>query len=265
MNKASHEFYRLPGTSDETYKTKPYRIGVPMEYNVRELSPKVRDAWTNVLEAFQRAGHEIIPVSLPTTKHALSAYYVLAPAEAASNLAKYDGVRYGSQAEAQESAEGVLFSKTRGEGFGPEVKRRILLGSYTLSAEAVDNYFIQAQKVRTTVQQDFDRAFRYPNVLHSRPTITAWKEEGVDILICPTAPTLPPSFEELKSQTPIQQYTNDIFTVPASLGGLPAISIPFGADEGEAPAIGIQIIGQFGADELVLRMAELAQRYQEEY
>jgi aspartyl-tRNA(Asn)/glutamyl-tRNA(Gln) amidotransferase subunit A len=264
MNDAAREFYRHSEIPGETCKTTPYRIGVPLEYNILELAPEVRDAWTHVLGVFQKAGHEIVPVSLPTTKHALSAYYVLAPAEAASNLAKYDGVRYGSRNEGAESIDGVLFSKVRGEGFGDEVKRRILLGSYTLSAEAVDNYFIQAQKVRTIVQKDFDKTFRYPNVLHTNPTITAWKEDGVDILICPTAPTLPPSFKELKSQTPVQRYMNDIFTVPASLAGLPAISIPFRADEGLAPAIGIQIIGQFGAENLVLQMAEVAQKYQEE-
>jgi aspartyl-tRNA(Asn)/glutamyl-tRNA(Gln) amidotransferase subunit A len=262
MKAMSETFYQLPGSTD---KTKPYRIGVPIEYNVAELAPEVRNAWAQVLKTFREAGHEVVPVSLPTTKHALSAYYVLAPAEASSNLAKYDGVRYGSRYEGADGAEGVLFSKTRGYGFGSEVKRRILLGSYTLSADAVDNYFIQAQKVRRLVQQDFDRVFRYPNVLHQRCKIESFGEDGVDILICPTAPTLPPTWKEIKLQTPLQQYINDVFTVPASLAGLPAISIPFpSANNTKGPAIGIQIIGQFGADELVLDMAKEAEKYQKQ-
>src|ERR1700753_570939 len=142
------------------------RIGVPIEYNVTELDPIVRHAWIQALHSCQKAGHIIVPVSLSTTKMALPAYYVLAPAEASSNLAKYDGVRYGTRSDSADGADGLLFSRTRGEGFGEEVKRRILLGSYTLSAEAIDNYFIQAQKVRRLVQKDFDRVFTCPNPLY---------------------------------------------------------------------------------------------------
>jgi hypothetical protein len=258
------EFYCFPESpSGEKYRCRPFRIGVPQEYIVTELSPEVRSAWSQVLLLFQEAGHKIIPVSLPTTKSALSAYYVLAPAEASSNLAKYDGVRYGTRPEEADGAEGVLFSKTRGDGFGAEVKRRILLGSYTLSAEAVDNYFIQAQKVRRLVQQDFDQVFRYPNLLHEDHS-KAWKGKGVDILICPTAPTLSPDFKGLRNQTPLQQYMNDVFTVPASLAGLPALSVPITPDEDSgSPSVGIQIIGQFGADNLVLRAARCLEWLQE--
>jgi hypothetical protein len=240
------------------------RIGVPQEYIVAELAPEVREAWGTTLRLLQDSGHTLVPVSLPTTKLALSAYYIIAPAEASSNLAKYDGVRYGTRSDEPDGADGLLFSKTRGQGFGNEVKRRILLGSYTLSADAIDNYFIQAQKVRRLVQQDFDRIFRQPNILKVDDLSTGWNEGGVDLLVCPTAPTLPPSLAEVEQMSPLQAYVNDVFTVPASLAGLPAISMPYrlGGTAGQAPQIGIQIIGQFGMDALVCRVAQFADRDQ---
>ncbi|KAF2425236.1 amidase-domain-containing protein [Tothia fuscella] len=240
------------------------RIGVPTEYNVAELEPAVREAWTKTLQSFQRRGHEVVDISLPTTKLALSAYYVIAPAEASSNLAKYDGVRYGTRPDVPDGAGGLLFSQTRDEGFGDEVKRRILLGSYTLSADAIDNYFIQAQKVRRLVQQDFNRIFRQPNVLNVDDLAAGWNEEGVDVIVCPTAPTLPPLLEQVEQMEPLQAYTNDIFTVPASLAGLPAMSMPYKNEVGHGSNenIGIQIIGQFGMDELVCHVADSAYKYQ---
>ena len=208
-------------------------------------------------------GHTLHPVNLPTTQHALSAYYVLAPAEASSNLAKYDGVRYGSRAEGIDGTpSSVLFAETRGRFLGPEVKRRILLGAFTLSADAIDNYFIQAQKVRRLVSEDFNSVFTAPN-----PLIDAYEknEESVDVLLCPTAPTLPPSLSEVNHQEPLDAYMNDVFTVPASLAGLPAISVPmpileedrnhFLRDSGITETAGMQIIGQFGHDSLVLDVA----------
>lgn len=231
------------------------RIGVPLDYNFDELSSTVRQAWVEILQRFQ-SHSEIIPVSLPSTRQALSAYYVLAPAEASSNLAKYDGVRYGSRSEGPDAAGGVLFSKTRGQRFGAEVKRRILLGSYSLSAAAIDNYFIQAQKIRRLVQQDFDKVFIAPNVL-ARSPVSSLKDKGVDILLCPTAPSLPPTLEDLQNLDPIHEYVNDVFTVPASLAGLPAISVPFKCQvDGNDVTVGIQIIGQFGHDQIVLDVAE---------
>jgi aspartyl-tRNA(Asn)/glutamyl-tRNA(Gln) amidotransferase subunit A len=204
-------------------------------------------------------------VSLPTTHHALSAYYVLAPAEASSNLAKYDGVRYGSRAsgpDASPESKSVLFAKTRGEGFGDEVKRRILLGAYTLSAEAIDNYFIQAQKVRRLVQQDFDRVFALPNPLSDQSPANA-ENDQVDILICPTAPTLPPMLQSLENQAPVDAYMNDVFTVPASLAGLPAVSVPVACEaDGEDSTVGIQAIGQYGDDQLVLDVAQMIEETQ---
>jgi aspartyl-tRNA(Asn)/glutamyl-tRNA(Gln) amidotransferase subunit A len=241
--------------------SKNLRIGVPTEYNIAEISSEVREAWVQVLELLQSLGHTIVPISLPTTKHALSAYYVLAPAEASSNLAKYDGVRYGKQASGLDGTDGVLFSRSRGEGFGAEVKRRILLGSYTLSAEAISNYFIRAQRVRRLVQQDFDRVFRSSNPL-SKTYSTTRKDEGVDFIICPTAPTLAPTLKEVTKQSPIQSYMNDVFTVPASLAGLPALSVPTKRPEVGFPrGVGIQILGQYGDDDNVLELGVEFDKY----
>lgn len=241
--------------ANEDICNRKLRIGIPLEYNVNEISSTVRQAWTQILEHLQPHS-EIIPVSLPSTRQALSAYYVLAPAEASSNLAKYDGVRYGSRSEGSDAAGGVLFSKTRGDHLGPEVKRRILLGAYSLSAAAIDNYFIQAQKIRRLVQHDFNRVFTTPSVLARLPE-PAPKGKGVDILLCPSAPNLPPTLEELKTIDPIHEYVNDIFTVPASLAGLPAISVPFRCTaDGPDVTVGIQLIGQFGHDQIVLDVAE---------
>lgn len=243
----------------------PLRVGIPLEYNIETLHPGVRKTWTRSLDLLQERGHTLHPVRLPATQHALSAYYVLAPAEASSNLAKYDGVRYGSRAEGSDGTpESVLFAKTRGQGFGPEVQRRILLGAFSLSAQAIDNYFIQAQKVRRLVQQDFDKVFKACNRLVSRSF--AVEETGVDILLCPTAPTLAPLLTDIENQDPIHEYMNDVFTVPASLAGLPAINVPVSiADEdrdvkvregGFKESAGMQIIGQYGDDKLVLAVGK---------
>ena len=244
---------------------KRLRIGVPIEYNINELHRTVRDTWKGVLKGLRSDGHKIVPVSLPSTKHALSAYYVLAAAEAASNLAKYDGVRYGTRAEGSDGSAGVLYATTRGNGFGDEVKRRILLGSYTLSSEAIDNYFIQAQKVRRLVQRDFDRVFAIPNPLHQEEQFDLSEMDEdirlddkrgppqIDVLVCPTAPTLPPLLEEVNEQASVDAYMNDVFTVPASLAGLPAISVPVQIPKplqtkDNVPFIGIQVIGQYWDD-----------------
>jgi aspartyl-tRNA(Asn)/glutamyl-tRNA(Gln) amidotransferase subunit A len=255
------------------------KIGIPMEYNIEELDPGVRQAWTNALEIFQGVGCTVVPVSLASTRHALSAYYILAPAEAASNLSKYDGVRYGARNNSRDLDSDVLYSQTRGEGFGDEVRRRILLGSYTLSSKAIDNYFIKAQKVRRLVQRDFDRIFSLPNPL--RPleqfdlsemdeSITLRNKLGpsqVDFVVCPTAPTLPPTLEDISRQAPVDAYMNDVFTVPASLAGLPAVSVPFRIPDNyqkpDVPAFaGIQIIGQYSDDYRLLEVARMLQEQQ---
>jgi aspartyl-tRNA(Asn)/glutamyl-tRNA(Gln) amidotransferase subunit A len=255
--------------------SRPLRVGVPIEYNISELAPSVRHVWLNALAHLEEQGHTIHPVSLPATKLALSAYYVLAPAEASSNLAKYDGVRYGTRAEGNDSGDGpdgYLYAKTRGQGFGAEVKRRILLGAFSLSAGAMDNYFIQAQKVRRLVQADFDAVFDAQNPLlpASSSQEGRKKTSAVDVLIAPTAPSMPPRLSLLMDKTnSLDAYLNDVFTVPASLAGLPAVSIPVcgtGAISGqresnievsEVDPVGLQIIGQFGDDELVLKVGEM--------
>lgn len=252
------------------------RVGIPLDYNIDTLQPVVRKAWVRQLKQLWHRGHSLHPIRLPTTQQALSAYYVLAPAEASSNLAKYDGVRFGSRAEGVDGTpESVLFAKTRGQGFGPEVQRRILLGAFSLSADAIDNYFVQAQKVRRLVQQDFDRVFAKPNPLFDKDTSSGEHKEGVDVILCPTSPSMAPSLSEVETQDSIHSYMNDVFTVPASLAGLPAISIPAGVqweEEGRgrgedsgAPGrcdthvntVGLQIIGQYGDDQLVLDTAHM--------
>ncbi|KAL9108112.1 MAG: hypothetical protein Q9227_007088 [Pyrenula ochraceoflavens] len=231
------------------------RVGIPREYNIRELHPQVREAWAASIQRMQLLGHTMHPISLPATKQALSAYYVLAPAEACSNLAKYDGVRYGQRAGSIDDEEGYLYAKTRGEGFGEEVKRRILLGTYTLSAAAMDNYFIQAQKVRRLVQRDFDIVFRQANPLQPERQAANGADQ-VDFILTPTAPGPPPSLSSLKSTNALDAYTNDVFTVPASLAGLPSISLPSVSQEPESHSYGMQITGQFGSDSSVLDLAE---------
>ncbi|OIW31100.1 amidase signature enzyme, partial [Coniochaeta ligniaria NRRL 30616] len=256
-------------------EVKGMTFGIPTEYNIEELDPRIRDAWGRVAARLEGLGARVVPVGMPSTRHALSAYYVIAPAEASSNLAKYDGVRYGvRQAGRSDGAGETLYSEARGRGFGDEVRRRVLLGSYTLSSEAMDNYFVQAQRVRRLVVRDFDRVFRLGNPLRERETFDlAEMDEGVeledkfgpaevDFLLCPTAPTLPPSLEEVMAQTPVDGYMNDVFTVPASLAGLPAVSVPVkieGADGGPVDFAGLQVIGQFWDDARVLGVAERIQ------
>ncbi|KAJ5219759.1 Glutamyl-tRNA(Gln) amidotransferase subunit A [Penicillium chermesinum] len=255
-------------TSPSPLQCRPLRIGVPLEYNISELEPSVRKAWLLSLAHLQKQGHAIHPVSLPATKHALSAYYVLAPAEASSNLAKYDGVRYGTRgdhADSDKSLDAPLYSQTRGSGFGAEVKRRILLGTFSLSADAMDNYFIQAQRVRRLVQQDFNSVFGAGHPLaHENEKSSERPASGVDVLVCPTAPSPPPLLSDLTglsaNRSPLDAYVNDVFTVPASLAGLPAISVPVAVTNtgGKKSGLaGIQVVGQYGYDELVMQVGEL--------
>lgn len=170
-------------------------------------------------------------------------------------------MRYGSRSNSPSDApDGApLFSETRREGFGEEVKRRILLGTYSLSAAAMDNYFIQAQRIRRLVQDDFNRVFRIPHPLLSNLPGAPEDEEAVDVLIHPTAPTLPPMLEGVREQTALETYINDVFTVPASLAGLPAVSVPVPCADTcvRMTRCGMQVVGQFGSDEMVLKVAQL--------
>ena len=252
------------GTSDPVLK-KPLqrrkrRIGVPAEYNIAEMQNGVREAWLRTLNLLEAHGHKIMPISLPSTRQALSAYYILAPAEASSNLAKYDGIRYGlPRHDAVSDEQGPLYSAHRGKHFGEEVKRRILLGAYTLSATAMDNFFVQAQKVRRLVQDDFNRVFQVPHGLLPNPDLHP-SPDCVDFIVCPTAPTFPPNVNSLEEASPLEAYINDVFTVPASLAGLPAVSVPAPQPpESVRPrperAVGIQVIGQHGQDQELLSFA----------
>ncbi len=202
---------------------KGLRIGVPKEYRVDGMPAEIEQLWADGIAWLKEAGCEIVDVSLPHTKYALPAYYIVAPAEASSNLARYDGMRYGLRVDADNLTD--VYEKTRAEGFGQEVKRRILIGAYVLSAGYYDAYYLKAQKVRRRIADDFTGAF-----------------ERVDALLTPTAPSAAFGLGE-KQDDPVAMYLNDIFTVPGSLAGLPGISLPAGLDAQGLP-LGLQLIGR---------------------
>ncbi|KJZ74865.1 Glutamyl-tRNA(Gln) amidotransferase subunit A [Hirsutella minnesotensis 3608] len=244
-------------------------VGIPLEYNIAELDPVIRRTWTATADALVSVGAKVVPVSLPSTKEALCAYYVIAAAEASSNLAKYDGVRYGNRPQGRGDAAGdTLYSETRGAGFGDEVKRRILLGTYSLSSAAMDNYFLQAQRVRRLIRRDFDRVLRLANPLcdeghfdlcdMAEDTALADKRgpPQVDFILSATAPSFAPALRDVMAGgAGLDAYMNDVFTVPASLAGLPAVSLPARTPESRLP-VGLQLIGQFWDDRRLLAMAE---------
>jgi len=211
------------------------RIGVPKEYFPAEMDAEVRQGVEAGIKLLASAGCEVKPISLPHSKYAIPTYYVVATAEASSNLARYDGVRYGYRSpHATTLAE--MYRRTRDEGFGPEVKRRVMLGTYALSAGYYDAYYLKAQKVRTLIAQDFLNAFR-----------------EVDAIVTPTTPT--PAFKlGEKSDDPLSMYLADIFTVTASLAGIPGISVPCGNSRGGLP-IGMQILGRHFEEGTILRLA----------
>jgi len=207
---------------------KNLRIGIPKEYFGEGIDEKVKEVIKKTIEKAEKKGAKIEEISLPHTKYALSCYYIIAPSEASANLARYDGVKYGYQEESQSLKE--IYLKTRGRGFGKEVKRRIMIGTYALSSGYYDAYYLRAQKVRTKIKEDFDRAF-----------------EKVDVIFSPTSPFLPFKIGE-RIDDPLKMYLSDVFTVPANLAGLPAISVPCSKEN--LPA-GLQIIGPaFGEKEV---------------
>lgn len=201
------------------------RIGIPKEYRVDGMPAEIEALWQQGVDWLRDAGAAIVEVSLPHTKYALPAYYIIAPAEASSNLARYDGVRYGLRDLPEGAGLQDMYAATRADGFGPEVKRRILIGTYVLSAGFYDAYYTQAQKVRALIARDFDEAWG-----------------TCDLLLAPTAPSAAFALGE-KSADPIAMYLNDVFTVPSSLAGLPAMSVPGGLDAHGLP-LGLQIIGR---------------------
>jgi len=215
---ANLEMPDLTSYLDKSIKGK--KIGIPKEYTQDGISEDIVSFYETSIQFLKDSGAEIIPVSLPHTKYALPVYYIIAPAEASSNLARYDGVRYGTRKEAESLDD--MYELTRGEGFGDEVQRRIMIGTYVLSSGYYDAYYLKAQKVRRLIKEDFDNTF-----------------ENVDFLLTPSTPST--AFELGQNQDPLTMYLNDIFTVPASLAGLPGISIPVGLDKAGLP-VGIQLI-----------------------
>ncbi len=201
------------------------KVGIPKEYRVDNMPAEIDALWKQGIEWLRDAGAEIIDVSLPHTRYALPTYYIIAPAEASSNLARYDGVRYGLRDLPDGANLQDMYAATRAAGFGPEVKRRILIGTYVLSAGFYDAYYTKAQKVRALIARDFEEAFKQ-----------------VDVLLTPTAPSAAFALGE-KSADPLEMYLNDVFTVPASLAGVPAMSVPAGLD-GQGLPLGLQIIGR---------------------
>ena len=218
------------------------RIGVPREYFPAELSRDVSERVREVVSGLQARGATVVHVSLPSTAYALSAYYVLASAEASSNMARYDGVQYGLQVRPPAVGRaGRMYAHMRTAGFGPEVQKRILLGTYALTAGAYDNYFLQAQRVRRLVQADFEAVFILQDHLHRRGGVRG----GVDVVVHASAIG---EALTLDGSPGLGAYVQDVLTVPASLAGLPAVSVPCGR-------VGVSVAGQWGSEAAVLRVA----------
>ena len=209
------------------------RVGIPKEYRLEGIDPDIDAMWDAGIAMLKDAGAEVIEISLPHTKYALPAYYIIAPAEASSNLARYDGVRYGLRDLPPGAGLQDMYAATRADGFGPEVKRRIMIGTYVLSAGFYDAYYTQAQKVRTLIARDFEAAFAV-----------------CDVILAPTAPSAAFGLGE-KMADPLAMYLNDVFAVPASLAGLPAMSVPAALNREGLP-LGLQIIGTAFAEQGVL-------------
>jgi aspartyl-tRNA(Asn)/glutamyl-tRNA(Gln) amidotransferase subunit A len=213
---------------------KGLRVGVPKEYFVSGMQPEVEDAVRLTVRVLEKDGALVTEISLPRTEYAVAVYYIVATAEASSNLARYDGMRFGHRADAKDLTESYMIS--RDEGFGAEVKRRIMLGTYVLSAGYYDAYYLKAQRVRTLIKNDFAEAFKQ-----------------CDVIVTPTAPTTAFKIGE-KTQDPLQMYLSDIYTISANLAGLPAIALPCGFD-GDGMPIGLQIIGNHFDESTILRTA----------
>lgn len=211
-----------------TGEIKGKKIGLPKEYRLDGMPDEIEKLWAEGAEMLRDAGAEIVDVTLPHTKYALPAYYVIAPAEASSNLARYDGVRYGRRAKL-EAGDGIteMYERTRAQGFGHEVQRRVMIGAYVLSAGFYDAYYRRAQRVRTLIKQDFETVFA----------------SGVDAILTPATPSAAFGIGEMADQDPVKMYLNDVFTVTVNLAGLPGISVPTGLDHQGLP-LGLQLIGR---------------------
>ena len=230
----SIDFKRNNYSEELTNNIKGKKIGIPKEYRVENMPNEIEDLWKKGIDYVKQCGAEVIDISLPHTNYALPAYYIVAPAEASSNLARYDGVKYGYRTKGSNLTE--MYEKTRSEGFGNEVKRRIMIGTYVLSSGYYDAYYLKAQKVRRLIKKDFDEAYG-----------------KVDAILTPSTPSSAFKIGE-KTNDPISMYLNDIFTVPVNLAGLPGISIPAGVDKKGYP-LGLQIIGKPFDEQTILNIA----------
>ena len=230
----SIDFKRKNYSSELTKNIKGKKIGIPKEYRVDGMPKEIETLWSKGTQYLKNCGAEIVDISLPHTNYALPAYYIVAPAEASSNLARYDGVKYGFRSNGENLID--MYEKTRSEGFGDEVQRRIMIGTYVLSSGYYDAYYLKAQKVRKLIKNDFDEVYK-----------------KVDAILTPSTPSSAFKIGE-NSNDPVSMYLNDIFTVPVNLAGLPAISIPAGVDDKGYP-LGLQIIGKPFDEQNILNIA----------
>jgi aspartyl-tRNA(Asn)/glutamyl-tRNA(Gln) amidotransferase subunit A len=220
---------------------KGMRIGIPREYRMPGMAAEIDTLWRTGAQWLKDAGAELVDISLPMTKYALPAYYIVAPAEASSNLARYDGVRYGLRVGGRDVIE--MYEQTRAAGFGKEVRRRIMIGTYVLSAGYYDAYYLRAQKVRTLIKRDFEKSFA----------------DGIDAILTPTTPSAAFGLGERGRASPVEMYLNDVFTVTVNMAGLPAISVPAGLDVQGLP-LGLQLIGQPFAEETLFALGAAIER-----
>jgi len=216
-------------------KIKGLKIGLPKEYMIGGLDVEVKAAADAAVKQYEKLGAEIVEISLPHTDYAVAVYYIVATAEASANLARFDGIRYGARVDGNDPIE--LYSKTRGAGFGAEVKRRIILGTYVLSSGYYDAYYLRAQKVRTLIRNDFLKAY-----------------ETVDAIITPTTPTAAFKAGE-KSGDPLQMYLSDIFTISCNLAGICGVSVPCGFTKNPKLPVGLQLLGKPFGEAIMLRVA----------
>jgi aspartyl-tRNA(Asn)/glutamyl-tRNA(Gln) amidotransferase subunit A len=220
---------------------KGMRIGIPKEYRMAGMAAEIETLWHRGAEWLKDVGAEMVDISLPHTKYALPAYYIVAPAEASSNLARYDGVRYGLRIPGRDVID--MYERTRSAGFGKEVRRRIMIGTYVLSAGYYDAYYLRAQKVRTLIKRDFEARFA----------------EGIDAILTPTTPSAAFAVGEKGRSDPIEMYLNDIFTVTVNMAGLPGISVPSGLDAQGLP-LGLQLIGRPFQEEALFALGEVIEK-----
>jgi aspartyl-tRNA(Asn)/glutamyl-tRNA(Gln) amidotransferase subunit A len=220
------------------HSIKGRKIGIPKEYRLDGLAPDVDQMWQRGAQWLRAAGAELVEVSLPHTKYALPAYYIVAPAEASSNLARYDGVRYGQRVPGRDIID--MYQGTRAQGFGPEVRRRIMIGTYVLSAGYYDAYYVRAQKVRTLIKQDFEDCFA----------------AGINAIVTPATPSAAFAIGEKGDSDPVEMYLNDVFTVTVNMAGLPGISVPGGLSADGLP-LGLQLIGRPFDEETLFALAQV--------